>query len=187
MCPQVCDAPQARDQPFFRTGAGRDVRVRRTTRGDTDAPGPHVSLHIGHTPDGENGAGATLTPGEARQLAAALLQQAAGGPACRLAVPVDGTQARQGHRAWPRQAHRPCLPRPGCYDAGLVPLTGPGPGRQAADDFPAGACPLHTRCGQQDDPAPRRACRVGRSGAYRAQVRHGAPYSLCGRFAPGTP
>jgi uncharacterized OsmC-like protein len=77
MCPQACDEPQAREQPFFRTRAGGDVRVRRTTLGDTDAPGPHVNLHIGHAPDGENGAGTALTPGEARQLAAALLQQAA--------------------------------------------------------------------------------------------------------------
>jgi len=74
---QACDAPQAREQLFFRTRADGDVRVGRTTLGDTGAPGPHVSLHIGHAPDGENGAGATLTPGEARQLAAALLQQAA--------------------------------------------------------------------------------------------------------------
>jgi putative redox protein len=77
MCPQFCDAPQARDQPFFRAGIGGDVRVGRTILGDTDAPGPHISFHIGYTPDGENGAGAVLTPGEARQLAAALLQQAA--------------------------------------------------------------------------------------------------------------
>jgi len=77
MCPQACDAPQAREQPFFRTMAGTEVRVGRTTLGDTDAPGQHVSLHIGHAPDGEDGAGIALTPGEARQLAATLLQQAA--------------------------------------------------------------------------------------------------------------
>jgi hypothetical protein len=53
MCPQGCDAPQARDQPFSRTRTGGDVRVGRTTLGDTGAPGPQVSLHIGHTPDGE--------------------------------------------------------------------------------------------------------------------------------------
>jgi hypothetical protein len=77
MRPQVCDAPQVHEQPFFRTRAGGNVRVGRTALGNTDAPGPHVSLHIGHAPDGENGAGAALTPGEARQLAATLLQQAA--------------------------------------------------------------------------------------------------------------
>ena len=53
------------------------MRVGRTTLGDTGAPGPHVSLRVGHTPDGENGAGPALTPGEARHLAATLLQQAA--------------------------------------------------------------------------------------------------------------
>jgi putative redox protein len=36
-----------------------------------------VSLHIGHPADGEEGGSEALTPGEARQLAAALLQQAA--------------------------------------------------------------------------------------------------------------
>jgi hypothetical protein len=75
MCPQGCDAPPVREQLFVRTMAGRDVRVGRTTLGDTGAPGRDVSLHIGHAPDGENGAGAALTPAEARQLAAALLQQ----------------------------------------------------------------------------------------------------------------
>jgi len=34
-------------------------------------------LYIGYAPDGEDGAGAALTPDEARQLAAALLQRAA--------------------------------------------------------------------------------------------------------------
>jgi len=77
MCPQVCDAPQSREQPLFGAKAGGDVRVGRTTLGDTDAPGSRVSLHIGHAPDGENGVGAALMPSEARQLAVALLQQAA--------------------------------------------------------------------------------------------------------------
>jgi hypothetical protein len=66
------------------------VRVGRTTLGDTDTPGPHVSLHIGHAPNGENGAGAALTPGEARQLAAALLQQAA-------AADSSSAHATNGH------------------------------------------------------------------------------------------
>ena len=77
MCPHVCDAPQAPEQLSFQTIGGTDVRVGRTTLGDTGAPGPHVSLRVGHTPDGENGAGPALTPGEARHLAATLLQQAA--------------------------------------------------------------------------------------------------------------
>jgi hypothetical protein len=77
MCPQVCDPPQAREQLSFRTMGGRDVRVGRTALGDTKAPGRHVSLHLGHAPGGEDGAGAALTPAQARQLAGALLQQAA--------------------------------------------------------------------------------------------------------------
>ena len=77
MRPQVCDGPQAREQLLVRTMAGRDVQVGRTTLGDTAAPGRHVSLQIGHAPGGENGVWAALTPGEARQLAVALLQQAA--------------------------------------------------------------------------------------------------------------
>lgn len=77
MRPQGCDAPPVREQLFVRTKAGRNVRVGRTTLGDTEAPDLHVSLYIGYAPDGEDGAGAALTPDEARQLAAALLQRAA--------------------------------------------------------------------------------------------------------------
>src|SRR5215470_14643884 len=77
MRPQGCDAPPVREQLFVRTKAGRNVRVGRTTLGDTEAPDLHVSLYIGNAPDGEDGAGAALTPDEARQLAAALLQRAA--------------------------------------------------------------------------------------------------------------
>ena len=50
MCPHVCDAPQAPEQLSFQTIGGTDVRVGRTTLGDTGAPGPHVSLRVGHTP-----------------------------------------------------------------------------------------------------------------------------------------
>src|SRR5262245_60501032 len=77
MCAQGCDAPPVREQLFVRTKAGRDVQVGRSTLGDTDAPDRDVSLYIGYAPDGGNGAGAALTPDEARQLAAALLQRAA--------------------------------------------------------------------------------------------------------------
>jgi hypothetical protein len=37
---------------------------------------------------------------------------------------------------------------------------GYAPGRQAADDFPTNVGEIHTRCSQQDDPAPRRSCRI---------------------------
>jgi putative redox protein len=77
MCPPACDAAQARERFIFRTTAGRNVGVGRPALDDTEAPGQHVSLHIGHSPDGEDGASAALTPTEARQLAAALLEQAA--------------------------------------------------------------------------------------------------------------
>jgi uncharacterized OsmC-like protein len=82
MCPQVRDAPQVRHQLFFRDASGRDVAVGPSVLGDTEAPGRHVSLSIGHTPDGEDGASgedgarAALTPAQARQIARALLQQA---------------------------------------------------------------------------------------------------------------
>src|SRR5262249_57941475 len=77
MCPRGCDAPPVREQLFVRAKAGRDVQVGRSTLGDTEAPDRDVSLYIGYAPDGENGAGAALTPDEARQLATALLQRAA--------------------------------------------------------------------------------------------------------------
>ena len=50
MCPHVCDAPQAPEQLSFQTIGGTDVRVGRTTLGDPGAPGPHVSLRVGHAP-----------------------------------------------------------------------------------------------------------------------------------------
>jgi uncharacterized OsmC-like protein len=53
------------------------VRIGRTALGETDGPGQRVSLHIGRLSGGENGVKASLTPGQARQLAAALLQEAA--------------------------------------------------------------------------------------------------------------
>lgn len=90
MRPQPCEPPQAGDQLSFRTADGRDVWVGRPAPGGTEVPG-RVCLHIGHPADatghraggmghpadGEDGASEALTPGEARQLAAALLQQAA--------------------------------------------------------------------------------------------------------------
>jgi putative redox protein len=77
MDPHVRDAPQAREQLSVRTTGGRDVRVGPTAPGDTEGSGRHVSLHIGHSPGGQDGARAALTPAQARQLAGALLQQAA--------------------------------------------------------------------------------------------------------------
>lgn len=73
---RLCDASQAGEQLIFRTTDGRDIRVGRPADGDTEMPGRRICLHIGDSPDGEDGMREALTPAEARQLAAALLQQA---------------------------------------------------------------------------------------------------------------
>jgi uncharacterized OsmC-like protein len=77
MCPHVGNAPQSPEQLFFRTIGGTDVRVGPATLGGAGAGGRHISLQIGHSPDGDDCAGAALTPHQARHLAATLLQQAA--------------------------------------------------------------------------------------------------------------
>jgi putative redox protein len=77
MRPQLCAPQQAGGQLIFRTADGRDVWVGRPATGGTELPGGRVNLYIGHPADGEDGASEALTPGEARQLATALLQQAA--------------------------------------------------------------------------------------------------------------
>jgi putative redox protein len=84
MRPRFCEPPRAPEQFLFRTTCGKDVHVGRLAPGDTQTPVRPVSLHIGHSPEGEDGATTLLTPPEARLLAAALLQQAdavEGGPA----------------------------------------------------------------------------------------------------------
>jgi hypothetical protein len=73
----ACDVPQAEDGLLFWTTDGKDVRIGRTATGEAEEPGRRVSLNIGHVPGGENAVKASLTPGQARQLAAALLKQAA--------------------------------------------------------------------------------------------------------------
>jgi len=77
MGPLAYDAPQADDALLFWTTDRKEVRIGRTAPGETEKPGPRVSLHIGHPPGGQDAVKAFLTPGQARQLAAALLQQAA--------------------------------------------------------------------------------------------------------------
>ena len=77
MCPQGSGAPQVREQFAFRTTCGRDVRVGRLALGGPDRPARRVSLSIGHSPGADDDTWAALTPAEARQLAAALLRQAA--------------------------------------------------------------------------------------------------------------
>jgi hypothetical protein len=72
--------PSARDAGehiSFRTTCWREIRVGLLALGGARRPARRVSLEIG--PSSATGAGtwAGLTPGEARQLAAALLAQAA--------------------------------------------------------------------------------------------------------------
>jgi len=73
MRPLACDAPRADDALLVWTTDSEDVRIGRTAPGETEEPGRRVSLHIGPPPGGENAVKASLTPGQARQLAVALL------------------------------------------------------------------------------------------------------------------
>jgi uncharacterized OsmC-like protein len=77
MCTQFDSAPRALEHLVFRTTLGRDVQVRPLAPGGAERLDKGVSLAIGHTPGCEDGTGAAITPAEARQLAAALLQHAA--------------------------------------------------------------------------------------------------------------
>jgi len=61
----------------FRTTCGRQVRVGHLALGGGPRPAQRVSLGISASPDTGDGTWAGLTAGEARQLAAALLIQAA--------------------------------------------------------------------------------------------------------------
>jgi uncharacterized OsmC-like protein len=74
---QAHDRQQASTRTGFRTTCGRQVQVGRLDLGDTGQPAHRVSLDIGQLPGQEDGSWAALTPAEARQLAAALLGQAA--------------------------------------------------------------------------------------------------------------
>ena len=92
MRPQLCDASQAGQQLIVRTPGGRDIRVGSPADGDTEVPGRRICVHIGDSSDGEDGTREVLTPAEARQFAAALLQQATaaeGRPAAAAASQVE--------------------------------------------------------------------------------------------------
>jgi hypothetical protein len=71
----------------FRTTCGREIRVGHLVLGGGDHPAQRVSLGIGASSGSGNGTWAGLTAGEARQLAAALLLQAA---ECDGIYPVPG-------------------------------------------------------------------------------------------------
>jgi hypothetical protein len=68
---------EAGEDASFRTTCGRLIRVGLLTLGGASRPAQRVSLAIGPTPDRADSAWAGLTASEARQLAAALLAQAA--------------------------------------------------------------------------------------------------------------
>ena len=61
----------------FHTTCRRQVTVGWLILGGPGHPARRVSLDIGQSPGREDGTWAALTPAEARQLATALLQQAA--------------------------------------------------------------------------------------------------------------
>ena len=61
----------------FRTTCGREIRIGRLILGGTRYPAQRVSLGISASAGTGDGTWAGLTAGEARQLAAALLTQAA--------------------------------------------------------------------------------------------------------------
>jgi len=67
----------ARIHVSFRTMCGREIQVGHLVLGGGHHPARRVSLNIGGSPGAGNGTWTGLSPGEARQLADALLRQAA--------------------------------------------------------------------------------------------------------------
>jgi len=70
-------ASGARVHVNFRTTCGREIRVGHLVLGGGHHPAQRVSLDIGASSNDETSTWAGLTAAEARQLAAALLMQAA--------------------------------------------------------------------------------------------------------------
>lgn len=66
-----------RDRLVVQTTCGRQVKVGRLALGNAAQPTQRVSLDVGHSPGHDDGTWAALTSAEARQLAGALLRQAA--------------------------------------------------------------------------------------------------------------
>lgn len=75
-------ATDAGEYISFRTTCRREIRVGLLALGGAQRPVGRISLDIGPSSDTEAGTWAGLTPGEARQLAAALLAQAAAADRC---------------------------------------------------------------------------------------------------------
>lgn len=70
-------APHAGEPVIIHTVCDRVIQVPGLPAGGAEGPAQHGGPGIGWRPDGDDGAAAALTPTEARQLAAALLRQAA--------------------------------------------------------------------------------------------------------------
>jgi putative redox protein len=71
------DARKAREYNHVRTSCGRDLTVGRLTLGNPGRPAARVFVNFGDCPDCDDSSWAGLTAAEARQLASALLSQAA--------------------------------------------------------------------------------------------------------------
>ncbi len=74
---RVFGAESADHHVSVRTTCGREIRIGRLALGGGSRPAQRVSLGISASSDAEDGTWAGLTADEARQLAAALLVQAA--------------------------------------------------------------------------------------------------------------
>jgi hypothetical protein len=74
--PNDC-VPATHEHLAFRTTCGRDVQVGQLALGDAERRSRRVALDIGGSPGHEDATWTALTPREARQLAAALLAEAA--------------------------------------------------------------------------------------------------------------
>jgi putative redox protein len=90
MSAHVDSPPQTRGQATFRTTCGREIRIGHIALGSARRPDWRISLAIGHAPGQADSSWAALTPAEARQLAAALLREAA-----TAEHPDDGATASQ--------------------------------------------------------------------------------------------
>lgn len=74
---QAEDAHTDRRHDRLRTSCGRELTIGRLALGDAERPAPRVFMDLGECPGCESSAWAGLTVPEARQLALALLAQAA--------------------------------------------------------------------------------------------------------------
>lgn len=77
MCTHSCGALHAGEPVIIRPDGDAGIQVTGLPAGGAEDLAPHASLGVRHLPAGDDDATAALTPTEARQLAAALLRQAA--------------------------------------------------------------------------------------------------------------